>query len=450
MKHAQPLSSALTEQYERQYQGNALLKATANALSRNSISDISFDQSSLLEDRFKFSIDIPTLPATNQKSSGRCWIFAALNVFRERIAKACHLTSFELSQNYVAFWDKYEKINYFLESVIDRIEEAPDERTLCWVLDTGIQDGGQWDMVVNLVQKYGLVPMDAMPESHQSGHTAEMNQLINTKLRQSAAHLQALWQEKKNLDALQTAKQAMMGEFYAICRACFGEPPQHFDFEYVDKDNVYHVERNMTPQSFCETYIGAASLDAYLSIIHAPTHNKPFNQTYTVDYIGNVVGGKPVHYLNLSMEEMSNLIIQQLKDGEVVWFGSDVGHYRDRKSGIWNNHAFDYNTAFGMDFSLSKSDMLLYRHSAMTHAMVITGVNLDENGQPNRWKIQNSWGDDSGEKGYYLMNHGWFEQFVYQAVIHQKYLSDAQAAFLQTEPVHLDPWDPMGTLALCD
>ena len=188
-------------------------------------------------------------------------------------------------------------------------------------------------------------------------------------------------------------------------------------------------------------------LSEYASLINAPTFNKPFHKTYTVDYLGNVVGGKDIHYLNLEMDRVKELIIDQLKSGEVVWFGSDVGYDGTRKSGIWDDKAFDFESAFGMNFNLTKEDGLLYWRSAMNHAMVITGVNLDENGRPNRWKIENSWGDENGQKGYYLMSDSWFDHYVYQAVIHKKFLSDTEKQELLQEPVHLDPWDPMGALA---
>lgn len=448
MEQAKNIDDALIEESAQRYEEQPALHMTANALSRNAIPDISFVQASTVTDQFTFSLDIPTLPVTDQQSSGRCWIFAGLNVLREKVAKACKLESFELSQNYTAFWDKFEKINYFLESVIDRIDQDPDERTLCWILDTGIQDGGQWDMFVSLIEKYGVVPKSAMPESYQSEHTADMNRLINSKLRQSASRLQEMAKAGADLAALQAAKEEILISFYGFLCANFGTPPSTFDFEYRDKDKNYHVERDMTPLSFADKYLGEDVFEEYCSIINAPTDDKPFYQTYTVDYIGNVVGGHDVHYLNLPMDEVVSAILSQLKAGEIVWFGSDVSHFRDRKTGTWNDRAYDFSLAFGMDFYMTKGEMLRYRHSAMTHAMVITGVDLDETGAPLRWKIENSWGETPGDKGYYLMSQTWFERFVYQAVLNKKYLSKEQREMLNLPVRHLDPWDPMGTLAL--
>ena len=447
MKNAAPITGELTQSFREGYASNAHYRAMANALTRNGISGIACDHGSLRETNYKFSLDIKTLPAAHQQSTGRCWLFAGLNVLREMVAKNYNLDKFELSQNYVAFWDKYEKVNYFLESVIDLIDRPVDDRHLCWVLSTGIQDGGQWDMFVNLVKKYGLAPKDAMAETHQSGNTWQMNALLNLKLRQYAARLQAMYREGAGAAALQAAKAEMLREAYAFLRMNFGSPPEAFDFEYVNKDKKYGVRRGFTPLSFYKEYIGGA-LDDYVSVINAPTQDKPYGKTYTVDYIGNVVGGGEIFYLNLEMPELIELTLKQLKDGEVVWFGSDVSMYGDRDSGVWNDRAYDYESAFSMDFSLSKELMLDYRQSAMNHAMVITGVNLGADGAPNRWKIQNSWGEKSGCEGYYLMSASWFEKFVYQAVVHKKYLSAAQAEALGQAPIRLSPWDPMGTLAI--
>jgi len=446
LKNAAPLSPQLTQGFAAQYESNPHLRAMANALTKNAVADVVVPHESYRNAAFKFSLNIKTLPVTNQKSSGRCWIFAALNVLREIIAKKHNMKKFELSENFAAFWDKYEKINYFLESAIDLVDADIDDRKLVWLLQTGIGDGGQWDMFVNIVEKYGIAPIDAMPETHQSSNTRQMNYLINRRMRACAAAFRKARAGGAGQAELSKMKEGMMKEFYAFLRMNFGAPPTSFDFEYVDKEGVYGVERNLTPLSFAKMYLGDTLKD-YVSLIDAPTKDKPYGATYTVDYINNVVGGRDILYLNLPMAELVDLTLKQLKDGEPVWFGSDVGHFGDREKGVWDDGAYDYDGAFQMDFGMSKEDLLDYRHAAMNHAMVITGVNLDESGKPTRWKIENSWGDEKGEKGYYLMTDTWFSQYVFQSVVHKKYLNAEQRAALEKPPKRLNPWDPMGTLA---
>lgn len=446
LQGAKAITAENLEQFQKVYNQNPVLKAMTNVLTENNIAEIAYVHGARSAEQFHFSLEIPTLPVANQKASGRCWIFAGLNVLREKIAKKYNLEGFELSQNYTAFWDKYEKINYMLESIIDLADRPTDDRVLTWVLQTGIQDGGQWDMLVNVIQKYGVIPQSAMTETFQSSNTGRMNHLINRRMSIYASMIQKMYKEGMDRDAIRVEKEKMLQEMYGFLCANFGVPPKTFDFEYTDKDKNYGIIRDLTPMQFLNEYVGN-DLDAYVSIINAPTQDKPYNQTYTVDYLGNVVGGKDVLYLNLEMDAMKELIVKQMQDGEVVWFGSDVGYDGNRKTGVWDDKGFDYETAFGMNFNLTKEDGLDYWRSAMNHAMVITGVNLDENGKPNRWKIENSWGDENGNKGYYLMSDTWFDHYVYQAVIHEKYLDAAQTEDLKKAPKHLNPWDPMGSLA---
>ncbi|MBO7515021.1 MAG: C1 family peptidase [Lachnospiraceae bacterium] len=448
------------EEYQKSYAKYPLARSLSNVLAKTNLKDIVFCQKGMGQAHFHFSVDVKTLPVTNQKQSGRCWIFSALNVLREEVAKKCKLDKFELSQNYVAFWDKYEKINYFLETMIELMTDGEDgltknERLITYLLDTGIQDGGQWDMFVNVVTKYGVVPKTAMEETFQSSHTPTMNRTINSKLRRYAAKVAKCVREaqngnckpKKRDEKLAALAESMRKEMYTFLCECFGEPATTFDFEYVDKDKKYHVDRKLTPKSFYKKYVCIDLVKDYVSIVNSPTADKPFYKNITIDYLGNVVGGNRVQYLNLPMDEMKDLIVRQLKNGSVVWFGSDVSLKGDREAGIWSEACFDYEGTLGMKFEMSKEDRLNFRESAMNHAMVITGVNLDEKGQPTRWKIQNSWGEDRGEKGFYLMDAKWFDNYVFQAVVKKEFLSKEQLNYLEDEPNHYMPWDPMGTLA---
>ncbi|MFA6755317.1 MAG: C1 family peptidase [Bacilli bacterium] len=430
----------------RRYMANPRNIVLRHALCKNSISSVVYDQKNEVEVLNNFSINLKTLPVANQKASGRCWIFAGLNVLREIIANKLNITKdFELSQNYIALFDKLEKANYLMCSIIDLIDSKPDDRVFMYLLSTGVGDGGQWDMFRNLVRKYGIVPKGAMEETYQSSNTRESDALLNSFIRQFAAEAQKAYKNDKSKD-LSLLKDDYLDKIYGLLVNSFGVPPTKFDFEYTDKDNKYHIESGLTPISFFNEYIGD-TIDEYVSIINSPTSDKPFLKTYTIDYLGNVIEGKIITHLNLPMDRVKELIIAQLKGGDVVWFGSDVAGYKDLVTGLWDDLSYDYMSAFDMNLKFDKANMLDYRASAMNHAMCITGVNL-KNNVPTKWKIENSWGDERGNKGYFIMSPSWFDSYVYQAVILKKYLNDKEIAALKEKPTVLDPWDPMGTLAL--
>lgn len=429
------------ENNQKEYSKNDKLNTLQKAMVKNSISNVTYDNKVQGKDTFRFSIDIKTMSATNQRQSGRCWIFAGLNVLREIIANKYNIENFEFSQNYVAFYDKLEKINFALEKLIELRNKDKDDRVVLWLLDNGIADGGQWDMLVNVIEKYGLVSKDAMLETEISSGTREINYLINCMIRKFNGKIRKI----KKLEEIKVLKESTMKDAYNLLCTCFGTPPSKFDFEYVDKNKEYHIEKDLKPLEFYKNYVGNVLKD-YVSIINAPTSDKPFNKVYTVDYLGNVIGGNDIKYLNLELSEFKELVLKQLKDKEVVWFGSDCSRYGDRSLGIWDDNLFTYSESFGIDFNLTKEEALDNRNSAMNHAMVITGVNLDED-IPTKWKIENSWGSEVANKGYYLCSDSWFNRFVYQAVVNKKYLTKEQKDMFKKKVAHLNPWDPMGTLA---
>lgn len=394
---------------------------------------------------FKFSTDIKTMKSTNQKSSGRCWLFAATNVLREHIAKELNLEDFELSQSYMAFWDKFERCNYFFEAILETAGLPLNDRTVNFLLQGGISDGGQWDMFTSLVRKYGVVPKDAMPETFQTSNTRGSNQYISKFMRKNALSLRKMAAGGASREALEAEKKALLAKCFSFLSSCYGEPPETFDFEYVDKDKNFHRESGMTPLSFRDKYFDGV-WDDYVSLIHAPTADKPFDRLYTVKYLGNVAEDKGIRHVNLTMEELKAAVLRQLQDGEVVWFGSDCGKFGDRDSRFWDDQSFDSLPATGLDVAMTKEEMLDCCDSAMNHAMCFTGVNIGEDGKPNRWKIENSWGSEGLNEGYYMASDSWFDLLVYQAVVHKKYLGD-KAAILDTDPIVLDPWDPIGSLA---
>lgn len=427
------------ENIENEYKKDITNTIARRALVKSKISDLTKVNEQTEFTRNMFSINLKTLPVTNQKRSGRCWIFAGCNVIREKIAEKYNLKDFEISQNYIAFYDKLEKCNYLLESIISLKNSPKDDRTLDYLLSTGVQDGGQWDLFVNIVNKYGVVPKNAFPETFQSSNTNEIDGLLNKYIRKFAYDI------RNNEENIEARKEKSIKEIYSILCSCFGIPSKTFTFEYVDKDKKYNIIKDLTPMKFYKEIV-PINLDDYVSIINSPTDDKPFGKTYTVDYLGNVIEGNEVLYLNLEIERLKELAINQLKDGETVWFGSDCGKAGDREGGVWDDATFDIDTLFKINSQMSKGAMLDTRESAMNHAMVITGVNLD-NETPTKWKIENSWGDEVADKGYYVATDSWFTKYVYQVVVNKKYLTKEERESLKAEKIRLKPWDPMGTLA---
>ncbi len=393
-----------------------------------------------------YSLSLEQGSVTNQKQSGRCWLFAAMNVMRARVIKKLELRDFELSQSYMLFWDKLEKSNWFLENILDTLDEPVGSRLLDFLLRDPIGDGGQWDMMANLVKKYGVVPKYAMPESAVSSATREMCRVMTELLRGDAAILRDMAASGADADALGAEKERMMGEIYRILVICLGEPPRTFDLELRDRNNGFIRDEGLTPLEFFNKYVDM-DLSDYVSLINAPTADKPYYRRYTVKMLGNVKEGAPVCYINLPIERLKAAAIAQMKDGEPVWFGCDVGAYSEREAGQLDTDTYDYETNLGIRLAMTKAQRLDYGQSQMTHAMVFQGVNLTDEGVPTRWRVENSWGEDAGKKGYYSMSDAWFDEFMYQVVVNKKYLTAEELAVLDTPVIELSPWDPMGSLA---
>ena len=429
------------------YLKNEKFTVLRHALSANPFDNVFASKDHANDTDFTFSIDVKTLPATDQQSSGRCWIFSACNVIREIIAKKCNIKGqFELSENYIAYFDKLEKYNYFANALIELLLEGKDhdDRTVSYLL-AGVGDGGQWQMFVELVKKYGVMPKANFPENAQSGATLGSRNLANATLRKFAADIYHAYEKHHDVNELYEIKKEYNKKIFNLFSSSFGVPPKTFDFEWVDQNDKYHIEKGLAPKGFFEKYIGS-EIDEYVSLIHAPTKDKKYNHMYALKYIGNVVEGKDITHLNINFDRLEELIIKQLKDNEIVWFGSDVGKFRNRDLGVWDDKGYDYKSALDLDVVFDKADMLDFRQSSMGHAMCITGVNLKDN-EPIRWKIENSWGTTGGKEGYYVMSESFFRSFVFQVAIKKKYLNEVELKALKEEPEILPPWDPFGTLA---
>jgi len=439
------LSFERISELSEEFRSNPKLRMAQNAVTHTTLDDIAMDREVVTASEFSFSHQLDSWSVTNQKKSGRCWMFAALNLLRVDAMKAMGLNTFEFSQNYTLFWDKFERSNYFLEEVIATADRPVDDRLIAFMLQEPLSDGGQWNMAVNIIKKHGLVPKSVMPESESSSNTRRMNWSLKYKLREAAKDLRLAIHGGADIDQARRMKHETLESIWKILCIHLGTPPSQFQWQWTDKDGAFHRDGLLTPREFVARYV-SLPLDDYVCIVHDPRPENPFGQTYTVEFLDNVVGGSPVTYLNVEMDVMKSVTRQQIVDGHPVWFGCDVGQQMRRDLGLWDRHLFDYSNVYETHFSLSKSDRLHHHQTLMTHAMLFTGVDILED-EPRRWRVENSWGEDNGRKGFYLMNDSWFDEYVFEIAAPKSSLPDRLQAALETPPRILPAWDPMGALA---
>ena len=427
------------EKFRTEYEQNPISRVAAKAASKTSLEDICYDTQRAAKMNHMFSVEVPTMAGTDQKASGRCWIFASLNVLREKIGKDLDLENFELSQNYIAFYDHLEKANTFLQRMIDTAEKPLDDRLVYTLLNLPVGDGGWWEYFVGICSKYGVVPKEAMPETYQSEHSESMNAVLNMQLRKDAIQLRRAVAEGKCAEDVQAMEDGMLARVYNLLAVCLGDPPKTFDFEYVTRDGQYHAVRGLEPTAFYEKYIGCR-LDDIVSIVNAPAEDFPYYKIYYTQGEESIYGAYQAKRLNLPMYEFKDAVLRQLKAGDLVWFVCDCDYFGSRSEGICDTGLYDYEGFLGLDLSMEKGDLLHTRQCSLNHAMVLTGVNLVD-GKPDKWKIQNSWGTENGNKGYYIMSDAWFDRYVFTASIHKKYLTEAQRKCFDAQAEMLPIWN---------
>ena len=450
-----------------------------NAVTQSAVDDVALNRAIVISTDHTFSHLLDDWAVTHQKKSGRCWMFAGLNLFRVGAMKKMNLKEFEFSQNYTLFWDKFERANYFLEAIIETAERDVDDRTVACLLDRPLEDGGQWNMFVNIIRKHGIVPKAAMPETQSSSDTMRMNSILLHKLRDGARTLRDLRAKGAPMEAVRAAKREILAAIHRILCIHLGTPPAKFDWQWNDKDKKFHRDGELTPQEFAQRYIVRPSrfepestekpkdpsatsgnatpnwqplnLDDYVCLVHDPRPTSPVNRTFTVDYLGNVVGGQRVIYLNVDINVMKDIAMRTLTDGEPVWFGCDVGKQMRRDMGIWDANLFDLSTLYDTAFGLNKSERLQYHQTLMTHAMLFTGVDVvgpATSPRARRWRVENSWGEENnGRKGFFVMNDNWFDEHMFEIAADRNRLSPELRKALDAEPIVLPAWDPMGALA---
>ncbi|PIE03459.1 MAG: aminopeptidase, partial [Spirochaetales bacterium] len=332
-----------------------------------------------------------------------------------------NLETFEFSQNHTLFWDKLEKSNYFLESILETLNEPLQGRLVSHLLDAPVGDGGQWDMFSGLLEKYGAVPKDVMPETFHSSNTKDLIKLLTRWLRKYAHLLRTGHENGKSMAELRTMKESYLSDIYALLVKCLGEVPEKFNFEYKDKDKQFHKDENLTPQEFFKKYVGW-NLKEKISLINAPTADKPYGRAYTVKYLGTVKEAPPICYVNVPIDVLKNAAVKSLLAGEPVWFGCDVSQSSERKNGILDLDVYNYTLTAGRSAPFTKAERLDYGESRLTHAMVFTGVDLDSHNRPIKWQVENSWGEEPGKKGIFSMTDAWFDEYTYQIMVEKKYV----------------------------
>jgi len=436
------------ERLRQAFEAEPRHRQAMNAVCTAPVSQVAKSRRRVAEVDHSFSIHLDEAKTTAQKATGRCWMFAALNTFRLACIERMKLEDdFELSQSYVMFWDKLEKANYFLESMLQTLEEPVGSRLLDWLLTYPMNDAGQWHMLVNLVRKYGVVPKSVQPETESSSSSREMNYHLTFKLREFACRIRAAHAEGESLSELRAMKAPMVEEIHRMLCIHLGEPTREFLWQWRDKDSEFHRDGTMTPVEFYDKHV-AMDLDEMVCLIHCPQAAKRYDTLYTIKFLGNVVGGEIIKYLNVELDVMKRAAVAQIKAGSPVWFGCDVGKHLDRSLGVMDVELFDYDLVYGTAPRMTKAERLDYGHSQMTHAMVFTGVDLDTGGSPRRWRVENSWGDECGDKGYFIMTDPWFDEYNFEVVVRKEFVPPELLTVLDTEPIALEPWDPMGALAL--
>ena len=429
------------EKFSAEFNKKPENKVVARAAQRSGVLEASYNDRVQGQLTRVFSTELDTNNVTNQKHSGRCWLFATLNVLRHAFGKKYKAKDFTFSQAYNFFWDKIERANAFYDAMIRLADKPINDREIQSWLGFAGEDGGLWSMAINLVKKYGVVPSYAMPESFNSNNTTGLIDSLARKERKDAIALRKLVNEGSSKDELEKAKKHFLNEVYRMVSVALGEPPKKFDLEYRDDDKKYHLERDLTPREFVQKYFKDFKFDDYVVLSNCPNHE--FNKLYHMPLYDNVDGGDQIKFLNVPIEYLAQAAVAQLKSGDAVIFGNDVLKQMERKTGYLDTELYQTDKLFGVDTKMSKADRLATGEGFATHDMTLVGVDEDH-GHIRKWKVENSWGDKYGHKGFYEMSQPWFEDYVYDVVVRKEFLTDEQVKLAEGPAIDLKPWDNIG------
>lgn len=439
MTEEHDLTSKMVEKLKKEFHSRKDAEIIARAIQKNGIKAASEDPTASERLHRAFSYEIKTGKPTNQRHSGRCWSFATLNTLRHKFATKYKFKDFELSQNYLFFWDRIERANMFFQKIIATADKPLHDRTVDFYLSFALNDGGQWANAASIIEKYGVVPEYVMPDTHNTKDTSDVAEVFDSLMRKDAIELRAMVQTNASPAELQEAQERMMGDVYKIAAYSFGEPPAKFDLEYRDDDKKFHQVLGLTPLKFYREYFDT-NLSDYVVVTNAPDHE--MDRSYLMPAQDSVVDGLPIKFVNVPFAELQEGAIKQLQAGETVWVGNDVLQQMDRKRGLMDAKLYHREELLDVDFVMDKKHRLETKQAVVSHAMTLTGFDMI-NDQPTRWKIENSWGKDNGDNGYFVMTQDWFEEYTYEAVINKKYLSDRVKKVAESEPVTLPAWDSL-------
>ena len=432
------LNKAALDEIKSSLQMDATTRALINAVSNNDVKSLVLNRELVNKNNEVFNVTTDVEGITNQKSTGRCWMFAGLNIMRPTARQKFNLKSFEFSQSYLFFWDKLEKSNMLLEAIIETCDRPVDDRELQVLLEDPVPDGGWWNYVVNLIEKYGVVPKEIMPETENSSKSKMMNKALETMVRQYAVELRAMHQAGKKIVELRTRKMEMLKNVYRLLVLHLGLPPDEFTWRYEDKDKNI-VEKKYTPVQFYQEAVGF-DLNQYVTILDYPVY--PYFQHFQIDYCRNMPDKADMNFINLDIQQIKEYVLKSLLDKEPVWFAADAGWQMERDNGIMEDGIYDYQSLYGFQEKMTKAERVQYHVSIPNHAMVFVAADTSD-GQATKWKVENSWGTDLGDKGYWTMYNNWFDKYVFTVIINKKYLPEKVLAILQTRPKTLPAWDPL-------
>ena len=440
---AQAVSEKDLQEIQGSFKKDASTKAIQNILTNDkSIRDnaLNRDLQGKIDHFFKYRVNVKGI--TNQQSSGRCWMFTSMNVLRPLVMEKYNLNQFDFSHNYLYFWDIFEKSNLFLENIIATAARPMDDREVTEYFKSPVGDGGVWNLYYNAAQKYGVVPQEVMPETAHSNNTSQMTGVINEKLRLGGYTLRELAAQGKKAKELRAEKNNVLKDVYRILALCLGEPPHQFTWRYKTKKGEIKELANYTPQQFYKEITPADySPDNYIMVMNDPT--REYYKVYEIQNYKNTIEGINWIYLNLPNEDLKAAALASIKNNEPLYASCDVGKQFNRETGILDPEMFDYESLLGVKLDMDKKARILTRQSGSAHAMTIVGCDTDENDKPVKWEFENSWGDKSGHNGYLTFTDKWFDEYMFRAVLHKKYLNEKALQALKSKPVQLPVWDYM-------